>query len=94
MRVTNCSMGCMYATGPIGKCLCPCDGKSHGMMATNLSVSAKCSPAVAVRCKSGNEDGECKCACKGVNHGLYQVIKDFDSIKISGLQNVWDTKKN
>lgn len=83
MKVTNCSMGCMYAYGPIDKCLCPCSGKTHGLMA-NRPVAARCSPAVEKRCKAGNENGECACACGGINHGLYRSIENFDSIRILG----------
>lgn len=85
MKVTNCSMGCMYATGPLSKCHCSCQGSMHGLMVKN-TAAAKCSPAVEVRCKSGREDGPCSCACGGVNHGLYNTIVDFGAIKINGYQ--------
>ncbi len=81
MKITGCSMGCLYATGPIGKCLCPCAGTSHGLLA-NRPIAARCSPAVEVRCKGGNENGACRCACGGVNHGLYREIPDFDAIPV------------
>lgn len=80
MKITNCSMGCMYATGPIDKCLCSCQGAMHAMMVARTAV--KCSPAVEKRCKAGEEGGECTCACGGVNHGLYAGIENFDEIKI------------
>lgn len=78
MKVSGCSMGCLYATGPIDKCLCPCGGASHGLMAEHQHpVAVKCSPAAEKRCKSGEEGGECKCACGGMNHGLYQGIGEL-----------------
>lgn len=77
-------MGCAYATGPISKCLCPCKGNMHGLLAER-PVAMKCSPAVEKRCKAGNENGDCKCACEGFNHGLYKEIANFDSIRITGL---------
>lgn len=82
MKLTNCSMGCAYATGGLDKCQCICGGKTHGMFA-GIPVAAKCSPAVEKRCKAGNEDGACSCACGGVNHGLYREIDDFSKIKIT-----------
>lgn len=78
-------MGCMYATGPISKCLCACGGKMHALMA-NRPVAIKCSPPVEKRCKAGLEGGECQCACKGVNHGLYRTIEDFSAITINEYQ--------
>lgn len=75
-------MGCMYATGPIDKCLCTCKGSMHAMM-VHAPVALKCSPSVEKRCKAGNESGECRCACGGVNHGLYSEIKNFEDIKIN-----------
>lgn len=84
MKITNCSMGCMYATGPLFKCLCTCGGTTHGLMVPQ-TFAQKCSPAVEKRCKAGNEDGECRCACKGVNHGLYKTIGSFETIQITGM---------
>ncbi len=81
MKVTGCSMGCMYATGPIDKCVCACGGTSHALM-TNRPVAIKCSPAVEKRCKAGQEGGACQCACGGMNHGLYAAV-DFTSVKIN-----------
>jgi hypothetical protein len=77
-------MGCMYATGPLSKCLCTCKGAMHALM-TNRPQPVKCSPAAEIRCKSGEEGGECQCACKGVNHGLYRGIESFEAVRIIGL---------
>jgi len=86
LNIKNCAMGCLYATGPIGKCQCPCKGATHGLMAEQPTpIHAHCTPSVAVRCKTGNENGECKCACGGVNHGLYREIEDFSLVKVTGL---------
>lgn len=86
MKISNCSMGCLYATGPLDKCLCACKGSTHGLMAEQpVHIHAECTPSVAVRCKTGNESGACKCACGGLNHGLYHEIEDFGMVKISGL---------
>ncbi len=85
MKVTNCSMGCMYATGPISKCLCNCKGEMHALMA-NRPIKAECSPAVEKRCKAGVEGGECQCACGGVNHGLYGAV-DFSKVVIHEYAN-------
>lgn len=81
MKVTNCSMGCMYATGPIAKCLCQCGGSMHAMM-VEAPKQVKCSPAVEKRCKAGEEGGACTCACGGLNHGLYGSV-DFSKVKIN-----------
>lgn len=87
MKVTNCSMGCLYATGPLSKCLCACGGETHGLMVAGHDVvGAKCSPAVEARCKGGLEDGACRCACKGLNHALYRHAPEFATIKITGLE--------
>lgn len=85
MKITNCSMGCMYAEGPIDKCLCACGGAHHALM-VNRPVAVKCSPAVEKRCKAGNEDGACTCKCGGINHGLYKEIADFGAITINEYQ--------
>ncbi len=85
IKVTGCSMGCMYATGPLSKCYCACKGSTHGLMVPEVQVAAKCSPSVEKRCKAGNEDGECSCACGGKNHGLYQTIENYDAINIVGI---------
>lgn len=77
-------MGCLYATGPLSKCKCPCGGQTHGLLAA-IPVAAKCTPSVEKRCKAGNESGACKCACKGVNHGLYREIEDFSKVRIVGI---------
>jgi hypothetical protein len=76
----------LHATGPISKCLCPCKGATHGLVAEHQHVvAAKCTPSVEKRCKAGNENGECSCACGGINHGLYKEIVDFEKVKITGL---------
>lgn len=86
LKITNCSLGCMYAEGSLDTCKCSCGGFTHGILAAKqVHVAAKCSPAAEVRCKSGLEGGECRCACKGVNHAIYQHIQDFDSVRIIGL---------
>lgn len=82
MKITSCSMGCMYATGPVEKCLCSCKTAMHGLM-VKKPEPIKCSPAVEKRCKAGLEGGPCKCACGGHNHGLYRTIADFSAIKIN-----------
>lgn len=82
MKVTNCSMGCMYATGPIDKCLCSCKGAMHAMMVQKTDKVA-CTPSVSARCMSGQEDGDCQCACGGLNHGLYREIENFDHVLIT-----------
>lgn len=74
-------MGCMYATGPISKCLCQCKGEMHAMM-VEAPKQVKCSPAVEKRCKAGEEGGACTCACGGLNHGLYGSV-DFSKVKIN-----------
>lgn len=85
MNVTNCSMGCLYATGPIDKCRCKCGREYHSLMVPKLQ-RVECSPAAATRCKDGTEGGECECACKGVNHALYREIADYSKVKISYFQ--------
>lgn len=84
LKITNCNLGCMYAEGMLSKCRCACGGFTHGILAIKKApVAAECSPAVAIRCKSGKEDGECRCACKGVNHAIYRHIENFEDIKIT-----------
>lgn len=83
MKVTNCSLGCMYAEGLLEKCLCSCKGSMHGLM-VKKAVKAECSRNMGNRCKDGAEGGECHCACGGANHGLYKTIPDFGSVKIIG----------
>lgn len=86
IKITNCSLGCMYAEGLLSKCQCTCGGATHGILAAKKApMFAKCSPAVEVRCKSGQEGGHCECACGGMNHGLYSHIEHFDEVKITGL---------
>lgn len=77
-------MGCMYATGPLSKCLCACKGSLHGLM-VKTTQPAVCSPSVTKRCMAGQEGGECQCACGGANHGLYGAIEDFGAIPVYGL---------
>lgn len=84
MKITNCSIGCMFAEGAIAECQCQCAGVTHGLLA-NRPVSAKCTPAAEMRCKSGEEKGECKCACEGINHALYRNIAEFEHIHITGM---------
>lgn len=86
MKVTNCSMGCMYATGPLSKCFCICKGITHGLMTPHSTPRVECSPAARERCQGGFEDGDCQCACRGVNHGLYREIDDFHLIPIVGIK--------
>lgn len=77
----------MYAEGELSKCRCACRGFTHGILALKKQhIAAECTPSVAVRCKSGQEDGACKCACKGVNHAIYRHIENFSDIKIIGLE--------
>lgn len=79
-------MGCLYGTQPVEKCKCKCGGSvMHGLL-VQREVKLECSPAVAVRCKSGLEGGECRCACKSQNHGLYHNIEGFENVKITGYQ--------
>lgn len=85
INVTNCSMGCLYAEGPIDKCLCKCRGELHSLMVPKLQ-RATCTPAARVRCQDGTEAGECVCACRGVNHALFRTIDDYSSIKINHFQ--------
>lgn len=79
---TSCSMGCMYAEGPVSLCHCSCKGVTHGIISQAHLRAVKCSPAAEKRCKEGNETGACECACGGVNHGVYKGIENFDSIVI------------
>jgi hypothetical protein len=78
-----CSMGCVYAEGPVSLCECSCGGKTHGQFSENTVRAVRCSPAAERRCKEGNETGACQCACNGTNHGIYQLIPDFASVKIT-----------
>lgn len=78
-------MGCLYAIGPIDKCLCSCDGDKHGLLSGKITLPAKCSPAAEIRCKSGQEGGECHCACGGQNHAIYAGIENY---KITMFENV------
>ncbi len=84
MKITGCSMGCLYATGPIDKCLCKCGGKMHSLMVPHLQP-ANCTPAARIRCQNGMEGTECHCACRGINHGLYKGIEDYSKIKITAF---------
>lgn len=84
MKITNCSLGCMYAEGPLSKCQCACGGSMHALM-VNRPVAAQCSRNMGNRCKEGREEGECTCACGGANHGLYHTIEDFGSVRITGM---------
>ncbi len=78
IKVTNCSMGCLYSTQqPIDKCLCKCKGEHHGLMAGQMQAPARCSPAAEKRCKSGTEGTVCTCACKGRNHAIYAGIPHY-----------------
>ena len=86
MKVTNCSMGCMYAEGGLDKCQCVCGGVTHGLMAPHSTPRVACTPSAALKCQSGEEGGDCKCACQGANHGLYRTIENFDIIPIVGYQ--------
>ena len=86
MKITNCSMGCMYAEGALDKCQCVCGGVTHGLMTEKVTTHAECSPAAATRCKNGEEGTECHCACAGANHGLYHSITSFDSIIIKAYE--------
>jgi hypothetical protein len=78
-------MGCLYAEGPISKCLCPCGGNMHGMLTGKTVEKAECSPAVRIRCMNGHEGGICRCACRGTNHGLYRTIEGFEDVIIKGM---------
>jgi hypothetical protein len=80
-------MGCMYAEGPLDKCLCACGGVTHGLMTENVAPRVSCSPAAASRCQNGEEGRECHCACAGANHSLYKNIPQFDEIRITGYTN-------
>lgn len=77
IKITGCSMGCLYATGPIDECLCKCAGEKHGWMSGKLIVPVKCTPQAETRCKSGLEGSFCLCACKGANHAIYAGIKNY-----------------
>lgn len=77
VKITGCSMGCLYATGPIDECHCTCKGETHGLMSGKLISPARCTPSAEARCKEGTEGTECRCACKGVNHALYAGISDY-----------------
>lgn len=94
IKITGCSIACLYAEGGLDKCQCACGGKTHGLMAEQpLIVAAFCSRGQEKKCKDGTEGGECACACGGMNHGLYHGIVGFENVRITGYTN-YDEGKN
>ena len=84
LKISNCSIACIYAEGGLDKCQCKCKGAMHGLMSQTLIVAAFCSKGHEKQCKSGAEGIECVCACGGLNHGLYHGIEGFENVRIIG----------
>lgn len=85
LKISNCSIACIYAEGGLDKCQCKCKSSMHGLMAEKpLIVAALCTPGHEKQCKSGAEGVECVCQCLAMNHGLYHGIEGFENVRIIG----------